>query len=142
MPVLPASTVLMGPLFSNLISNSLKYSKKGEEPRVRVRYEEGPVMGGANGKPVDIRYGRIYIEDNGIGFDQKYAEQIFDMFRRLHPSSEYEGTGIGLALCKKIVEMHNGFISALGRPGEGAIFIVSLPLQEIPREKQPEALPE
>jgi len=141
MPVLPASTVLMGPLFSNLISNSLKYSKKGEEPRVRVRYEEGPVMGGANGKPVDIRYGRIYIEDNGIGFDQKYAEQIFDMFRRLHPSSEYEGTGIGLALCKKIVEMHNGFISALGRPGEGAIFIVSLPLQEIPNQKQPEALP-
>jgi signal transduction histidine kinase len=141
MPVLPASTVLMGPLFSNLISNSLKYCKKGGEPRVRVRYEEGPVMGASNGKPLDIRYGRIYIEDNGIGFDQKYAEQIFDMFRRLHPSSEYEGTGIGLALCKKIVEMHNGFISALGRPGEGAIFIVSLPLQEIPKEKQPEALP-
>ena len=141
MPVLPASTVLMGPLFSNLISNSLKYCKKGGEPRVRVRYEEGPVIGGSNGKPQDLRYGRIYIEDNGIGFDQKYAEQIFDMFRRLHPSSEYEGTGIGLALCKKIVEMHNGFISALGRPGEGAIFIVSLPLKEIPKEKQPEALP-
>jgi len=142
MPVLPASTVLMGPLFSNLISNSLKYCKKGEEPRVRIRYEEAPVMAGMNGKPADMRYGRIYIEDNGIGFDQKYAEQIFDMFRRLHPSSEYEGTGIGLALCKKIVEMHNGFISALGRPGEGAVFIVSLPLQVIPKEKQPEAQPE
>ncbi|HMI64011.1 MAG TPA: ATP-binding protein, partial [Puia sp.] len=70
----------------------------------------------------------IYIEDNGIGFDQKYAEQIFDMFRRLHPSAEYEGTGIGLALCKKIVEMHKGYITAIGRPGEGSVFIVSLPL--------------
>jgi signal transduction histidine kinase len=81
-----------------------------------------------------MRYGRIYIEDNGIGFDQKYAEQIFDMFRRLHSSAEYEGTGIGLALCKKIVQMHRGFISALGRPGEGAVFIVSLPLQIIKNE--------
>jgi len=129
LPVLPASTVLMGPLFSNLISNSLKYTKKQESPRVRIRYEEGPVATGMNGREPETRYGRIYIEDNGIGFDQKYAEQIFDMFRRLHSNVEYEGTGIGLALCKKIVEMHRGFISALGKPGEGAVFIVSLPLQ-------------
>src|ERR1700761_9529654 len=128
LPLLPASTVLMGPLFSNLISNALKYSKKGEFPRVRIRYEEGPGQNMGNGKEPEVRYGRIYIEDNGIGFDQKYAEQIFDMFRRLHSNAEYEGTGIGLALCKKIVEMHNGFISALGRPGEGAVFIVALPL--------------
>jgi signal transduction histidine kinase len=128
LPVLPASTVLMGPLFSNLISNALKYSKKNETPRVRIRYEEGPIQASANGKESEVRYGRIYIEDNGIGFDQKYAEQIFDMFRRLHSNAEYEGTGIGLALCKKIVEMHHGFISALGKPGEGAVFIVALPL--------------
>jgi signal transduction histidine kinase len=128
LPVLPASTVLMGPLFSNLISNSLKYCKKNETPQIRIRYEEGPVLMSVNGREPEARYGRIYIEDNGIGFDQKYAEQIFDMFRRLHPNAEYEGTGIGLALCKKIVEMHKGFISALGRPGEGAVFIVSLPL--------------
>jgi signal transduction histidine kinase len=128
LPVLPASTVLMGPLFSNLISNSLKYSKKKQPPQIHIRYEEGPAIGEINGREPGHRYGRIYIEDNGIGFDQKYAEQIFDMFRRLHSSHEYEGTGIGLALCKKIVEMHKGFISALGRPGEGATFIVSLPL--------------
>ena len=128
LPVLPASTVLMGPLFSNLISNSLKYGKKTEPPRIHIRYEEGPALTSANGREDEGRYGRIYIEDNGIGFDQKYAEQIFDMFRRLHSNAEYEGTGIGLALCKKIVEMHNGFISALGRPGEGAVFIVALPL--------------
>jgi signal transduction histidine kinase len=127
LPVLPASTVLMGPLFSNLINNSLKYSKKKEPPQIRIRYEEGPAVASLGGQE-QTRYGRIYIEDNGIGFDQKYAEQIFDMFRRLHSSVEYEGTGIGLALCKKIVEMHKGFISALGRPGEGAVFIVSLPL--------------
>ncbi|MBS1664383.1 MAG: response regulator [Bacteroidetes bacterium] len=141
LPVLPASTVLMGPLFSNLISNSLKYCKKQESPRVRIRYEEAPSSKDINGKEPEVRYGRIYIEDNGIGFDQKYAEQIFDMFRRLHSNAEYEGTGIGLALCKKIVEMHKGFISALGKPGEGAVFIVSLPLQATPKEKQPEALP-
>ena len=128
LPVLPANTVLMGPLFSNLISNSLKYSRKKVPPEIRIRYEETPVVSAGNGREGDVRYGRIYIEDNGIGFDQKYAEQIFDMFRRLHSSAEYEGTGIGLALCKKIVEMHNGYISALGKPGEGAVFIVTLPL--------------
>lgn len=133
LPVLPASTVLMGPLFSNLISNALKYGKKGEV-RVRIRYEEGPVQSTGNGKETEVRYGRIYIEDNGIGFDQKYAEQIFDMFRRLHSNAEYEGTGIGLALCKKIVEMHHGYISALGKPGEGAVFIVSLPLSAPQKE--------
>jgi signal transduction histidine kinase len=134
LPVLPASTVLMGPLFSNLISNSLKYSKKNTRPEVRIRYEEAPVATGTNGREGDMRYGRIYIEDNGIGFDQKYADQIFDMFRRLHSNAEYEGTGIGLALCKKIVEMHNGYISALGKPGEGAVFIVALPLVPLQKE--------
>lgn len=129
LPVLSASTVLMGPLFSNLISNALKYTKKNEIPRVRIRYDEGGASAGVDGREQEVRYGRIYIEDNGIGFDQKYAEQIFDMFRRLHSNAEYEGTGIGLALCKKIVEMHRGYISAIGRPGEGAVFIVSLPLQ-------------
>lgn len=138
LPVLPASTVLMGPLFSNLISNSLKYTTKQGQPKVRIRYEEALAGRGANGREPETRYGRIYVEDNGIGFDQKYAEQIFDMFRRLHANAEYEGTGIGLALCKKIVEMHQGFISALGKPGEGAIFIVSLPLQESRKERQAE----
>ncbi|HEV9037440.1 MAG TPA: ATP-binding protein, partial [Puia sp.] len=134
LPVLPASTVLMGPLFSNLISNSIKYCKKNSRPEVHIRYEEAPVASGANGRESETRYGRIYIEDNGIGFDQKYADQIFDMFRRLHSSAEYEGTGIGLALCKKIVEMHNGYISALGKPGEGAVFIIALPL--VPTQKE------
>jgi signal transduction histidine kinase len=137
LPMLPASTVLMAPLFSNLISNALKYTKKNETPRVHIRYEEGPAAAATNGKEPDTRYGRIHVEDNGIGFEQKYAEQIFDMFRRLHSNTEYEGTGIGLALCKKIVDMHRGFISAIGRPGEGAVFIVSLPLQAPRKEMAP-----
>ena len=69
----------------------------------------------------------IAIKDNGIGFDQKHAEQIFGMFQRLHPNSAFEGTGIGLALCKKIVEEHGGYISARSKPNEGSTFIVSLP---------------
>jgi signal transduction histidine kinase len=81
-------------------------------------------------KLTDIKYGRIFIEDNGIGFDQKYSEEIFDMFRRLHPNIEYDGTGIGLALCKKIVEKHNGFISAKSELNKGSTLIISLPIEQ------------
>jgi signal transduction histidine kinase len=139
LPVLSVNALLMGPLFSNLISNALKYSRKQVSPIIRIRSETSPDAvshglngnNGVNGKEMETRYCRIHVEDNGIGFDQKYAEQIFDMFRRLHPSPDYEGTGIGLAICKKIVEKHQGFISALGRPDEGASFIVSLPFKTI-----------
>src|SRR5450432_3735714 len=134
LPVLPVNAVLMGPLFSNLINNALKYSRKEVPPIVRIRSDMTTATTGSNGSAVETQYCRIYIEDNGIGFDQKYAEQIFDMFRRLHPSAEYEGTGIGLALCKKIVEKHKGFISARGRPDEGSVFILSLPLTAAKKE--------
>ena len=144
LPVLCVNQMLMGPLFSNLISNALKYSRKDVPPVVRIRYDTTPPHaagngspssnGGLNGKEPEARYCRIYVEDNGIGFDQKYAEQIFDMFRRLHPSPDYEGTGIGLAICKKIVEKHEGFISARGKPDEGASIIVSLPFKAMKNE--------
>jgi light-regulated signal transduction histidine kinase (bacteriophytochrome) len=133
LPMLPVNASLMVPLFSNLIGNALKYSKKQGTPLIKISCDNNTtaVQEKINGKEEDDRYCRIYVEDNGIGFDQKYASQIFDMFRRLHPNAEYEGTGIGLALCKKIVEKHNGFISARGRPGEGAVFVVSLPFKPI-----------
>lgn len=134
LPVLPANAALMVPLFANLLNNSLKYSKRQIPPLIQVRHELTHVGEGINGKETETGYCRIYIEDNGIGFDQKYAEQIFDMFRRLHSNAEYEGTGIGLALCKKIVEKHSGFISARGRPGEGAVFIISLPLKRVKKD--------
>lgn len=126
LPVLPANGVLLGPLFANLLDNSLKYSRRGVPPVIRIRSEISHPNGNGEG---ETRYCRIYVEDNGIGFDQKYAAQIFEMFRRLHPSAEYEGTGVGLALCKRIVEKHRGYISALGKPGEGSVFIISLPLR-------------
>ncbi len=132
LPVLPVNPVLMRPLFSNLIGNALKYCKKNEAPRITIHAEIGQGINGNNGsagkEAGEIRYCRIFVGDNGIGFDQKYAEQIFDMFRRLHANAEYEGTGIGLALCKKIAEKHKGFISARGKVDEGAVFVVSIPL--------------
>jgi len=134
LPIVPVNAILMAPLFSNLISNSLKYSKRDVRLQINIRHEITVGSGNGSGKEGETRYCRIYIEDNGIGFDQKYAEQIFDMFRRLHPSAEYEGTGIGLALCKKIVEKHKGFISARGKQGEGAVFVISLPMKTVRQE--------
>ena len=80
--------------------------------------------------PSDKEYYHLSISDNGIGFSQEYAEKIFDIFQRLHGQAEYEGTGIGLAICKKIVETHKGFISASGTPGEGSVFHIYLPVSE------------
>jgi light-regulated signal transduction histidine kinase (bacteriophytochrome) len=78
----------------------------------------------------DHQYVQISFNDNGIGFEQEYAEQIFHLFKRLHGRSEYEGTGIGLALCMKIVQMHGGHIYAVSKPNEGATFNVILPVSE------------
>jgi signal transduction histidine kinase len=130
----------MRPLFHNLISNAIKYSKKDVQPLVKI-YSE--FSAGQNGPDAEVKnkYCRIYVEDNGIGFDQKYSEQIFGMFKRLHLHSEFEGTGIGLALCKKIVEEHNGFITARSKVNEGSTFIISLPVQQ-PEMQQPVTAPQ
>jgi signal transduction histidine kinase len=121
---------LIRPLFHNLISNALKYSKKSIEPIINIHSEVSPSLNGNGAREGNIKYCRIFIEDNGIGFDQKYSEQIFGMFKRLHLNTEFEGTGIGLALCKKIVEKHNGYISARSKINEGSTFIISLPLEQ------------
>lgn len=134
LPQLLVNPGLIKPLFQNLISNALKYSKKDTHPMVKISSEVSLVSDIRNGKDAPKKYCRIYIEDNGIGFDQKYAEEIFGMFKRLHLNSEFEGTGIGLALCKKIVEQHNGFISARSKIDKGSTFIISLPVQT---ENQP-----
>jgi signal transduction histidine kinase len=121
LPSLSVNPVLIRPLFYNIISNSLKYSKQGTPPIIKIHAE-------SNGTP-DKKFMRIYFEDNGIGFEQKYAEDIFTMFNRLPHPYPVEGTGIGLALCKKIVEVHNGYISAKSKVDEGATFIISLPVK-------------
>ena len=114
-------------LFINLIGNSLKYSKAETAPIIKINasiitHNEEDLLPNSNSK-----YYKITIEDNGIGFEQEYAKKIFILFNRLHNKNEYEGTGIGLAICKKIVENHKGFIVAKGIPDQGATFIIYLP---------------
>jgi light-regulated signal transduction histidine kinase (bacteriophytochrome)/CheY-like chemotaxis protein len=136
LPVLQVNPGLIKPLFQNLIGNALKYSKKNVRPSISIKADVGLKNLTKGSGEFARNYCRIFIEDNGIGFDQRYAEEIFGMFKRLHRNSEFEGTGIGLALCKKIVEQHNGFISARSKVGEGSTFIISLPYQH-----QPESVP-
>lgn len=127
LPVLSVNPGLIKPLFQNLIGNALKYSKKDTIPVIRIIHEDSTLVNGSGREGRD-RYTKILIQDNGIGFDQKYAEEIFGMFKRLHHNAEFQGTGIGLALCKKIVEQHKGYISARSKVNEGSTFIISLPL--------------
>ena len=131
LPSLIINPVLMRSLFQNLISNSLKYSKKDTKPIIRISSEIS-FERNKNEKDAKEKYCRIYVTDNGIGFDQKDSEQIFSIFKRLHFNNEFEGTGIGLAICKKITEQHNGFISARSKVNEGSTFIVSLPVDALP----------
>jgi signal transduction histidine kinase len=129
LPTLYINPGLIKPLFHNLINNSLKYSRRDVPPVIKIYSDLGPDSKSPAQKSAINQYCRIFVEDNGIGFEQKYAEQIFGMFKRLHSNTDFEGTGIGLALCKKIVEEHNGFISARSKINEGSVFIISLPLQ-------------
>lgn len=128
LPTLYASQRLMRPLFQNLISNALKYKRVNVSPVIKIRADSSADT--TLGENISMnKFFRIYVEDNGIGFEQKYAEDIFGMFRRLHNHDEYEGTGIGLALCKKIVEQHQGFISARSLVNQGSTFIISFPIK-------------
>lgn len=115
LPEINANSVQMHQLFQNLIGNALKFH--GDvPPAIEV---SSP---GCSDAICEIR-----IRDNGIGFDQKCAERIFAPFQRLHGRSRFEGSGMGLAICKKIVERHGGTIRAESAPGEGAIFVIHLP---------------
>ncbi len=119
LPTIQADPLQMQLLLQNLIANGLKFHRDGVPPRITVTAE----LESENGSPAC----RLTVADNGIGFENKYAERIFQMFQRLHGRSQYEGTGIGLAICKKIVERHGGTIVPQSRPGEGTTFVVTLP---------------
>jgi signal transduction histidine kinase len=129
---LPKETVIVfqiQQLFSNLLSNSLKYSQEETVPIINVNYSKVK----ASEEPDLIKasknfYHKITFTDNGIGFDQKYADQIFHLFSRLHNKKEYSGTGVGLSICKKIVINHQGFIFAKGEINIGATFTIYLPV--------------
>ena len=143
LPVIWAVPTQIRQLFQNLISNSLKFTKKGFVPEIHIKSEkiEGLGMEGLNRELVNNTFYKIYIRDNGIGFDPKYADDIFVVFKRLHSYHEFEGTGIGLSICKKIVDKHNGQIKAESIPNEGSTFIITLPEKNnrinLPFEKEP-----
>ena len=122
LPTVSVIPILMRQVFYNLISNALKFRKKEVAPDIHiyVQQEEHPEL-------TDTRYYRIFVKDNGIGFENQYSDDIFVVFKRLHSYHEIEGTGIGLSICKKIMEQHNGVITATSELDKGATFMVGIP---------------
>jgi PAS domain S-box-containing protein len=117
-------------LLHNLISNALKFSHPDRLPHIIIKSRIGAGNSfGVNTLSKNTRYCHLSVEDNGIGFEQQYNEKIFEIFQRLHGKSDYKGTGIGLAIVKRIVENHNGFIKASGESGKGARFDIYIPVQ-------------
>ena len=129
LPVLPVVATQFRQLFQNLVGNSLKFARKSLAPHIKithsfVSYKAVEHLNLAKAK----KYLKIELRDNGIGFDNQYTNKIFVLFQRLHGKSEYEGTGIGLAVCKRIAENHGGTITAYGVPNGGAVFTIIIPV--------------
>ncbi len=127
LPVIKANALQMHQLFSNLISNSIKFSRQSPMIRIQAQVVAGKEMNLADKINPQQQYLRLTFRDNGIGFEPRFKEQIFNLFQRLHGKDEFSGTGIGLSIVKKIVEQHNGFIEADSQPGEGAVFNIWIP---------------
>ncbi|HEU4717559.1 MAG TPA: ATP-binding protein [Bacteroidia bacterium] len=124
LPTIDAEETQMRQLFQNLISNAIKFRKEGETPVIEISSFKKKMTSADQHEMVEIRF-----RDNGIGFDQKYNDRIFNIFQRLD-GKKYEGSGIGLSICKKIALRHGGNITAESKPGEGAVFIVTLPVHQ------------
>lgn len=142
LPTIQADPLQMRQLFQNLIGNALKFHRPDEPPLVRVwgRYLRDRTQRAA-AQPETEEFCRIVVEDNGIGFEEKYAERIFQMFQRLHPRDVYEGTGVGLAICRKIVQRHGGTITAQSTPGKGSTFICLLPVFHRSKKEKEKEIP-
>jgi len=132
LPIIQAVPLQMNQLFYNLVGNALKFADKQRPPVIEIKSYplESPERDSFENLNPDKNYFKITVKDNGIGFEQDFAEQIFMIFQRLHSKSDFEGTGIGLALCQKIVHAHHGLIWADGQPGEGAVFNMILPTKQ------------
>lgn len=126
LPTIEADATQMRQLLQNLIANGLKFHREGVAPIIKVR---GKIVEEEANNP-EGAFVHLEVEDNGIGFDEKYLERIFSPFQRLHGHSEYEGTGMGLSICRRIVERHEGTITAKSGVGQGATFIVVLPVRQ------------
>ena len=138
LPTIEAEPLHMRQLLQNLIGNALKFHRSDVKPLVRVEAhtfkEYHPAARGGTREMLQLT-----VSDNGIGFDEKYSEKIFQVFQRLHSRAQYEGTGMGLAITRKIVEHHGGQVTAKSKPNEGATFVVILPVQQLKQEQHEES---
>ena len=128
LPVIEGGRVLLYQLFYNLLNNALKFTQPLADPQIEIksRILKGNAINHFQADGA-VSYAEITVRDNGIGFAQEDAKNIFNTFARLHSKDQYEGTGLGLSLCKNIAEKHKGFITAFGKEGEGASFVIFLP---------------
>jgi len=133
LPCIHADQTQMRQLFQNLIANGIKFHRTNVPPIVTISSERSQLPP-VDSDGVHVPACRIVVQDNGIGFDEKYQERIFQVFQRLHGREAYEGTGVGLAICRKIAERHGGTIIATSRVGEGSTFIVTLPIHQSTKE--------
>ena len=128
LPTLKVIPFQIQQMFINLLGNSIKYSKANVPPEIHIDYRKISLQQiGQLVLPAKKDFHKFTFSDNGIGFSEEYSQRIFELFSRLHNKDEIAGTGIGLAICKKIVENHKGYILAKGKPGEGAVFEIYLP---------------
>ncbi|WP_240543430.1 PAS domain-containing sensor histidine kinase [Spirosoma foliorum] len=131
LPVISGDESQLWQLFQNLLSNALKFQQPGIAPVIRVQVEQilaGSIPALVQPSRQAMAYHQINVSDNGIGFDEKYVDRIFQVFQRLHTRNEYAGTGIGLAICEKVVANHGGAITAYSKPGKGATFTIYFPI--------------
>jgi PAS domain S-box-containing protein len=153
LPTIEGDAMQIRQLLQNLIGNALKFQPPSAQPVVRIRGQVVVQPSGRGNAPFVVRkstdgtptsgvgigeqFCELTVQDNGIGFDERYLDKIFAVFQRLHGRQEYEGTGIGLAVCRRIADRHGGTITARSKPGEGATFIVRLPLKQSPQPVLP-----
>ncbi|MFP8779720.1 PAS domain S-box protein [Hydrogenophaga sp. RWCD_12] len=131
LPVVQGDALLLREVWANLLGNAFKYTRPRERARIEIGWSVDPAVGYT-----------FYVKDNGVGFDTKYAQKLFGVFQRLHRASDFEGTGIGLALTRRILERHGGSIWAESQPGEGSVFHFSLPFEGCsPSETSPDSIP-
>jgi signal transduction histidine kinase len=138
LPTIDADPLQMRQLLQNLLGNALKFHRPEVPPAVTISSECLPPPAADDADPAaSPRWCQLLVADNGIGFEEKYLDRIFAPFQRLHGRSAYEGTGIGLAICRKIAERHGGSITAHSAPGQGATFLVTLPVTHATGERTP-----
>lgn len=128
LPEIQGIGFLVKQLFTNLLNNSLKFSDTDRKQTITISADN--FTGSFEGLEPDKQYHKITFTDTGIGFDQKFSDSIFKIFNRLHNREEYDGSGVGLALCRKIMQTHNGYIAATGRPDDGATFELYFPVEQ------------